>query len=369
MFQDYLNYYDNFQMLFKSSDQIRRNANSLLDESYTLPFFIKRGKGSFVYDFDQNKFVDYYLNNGSLILGHANPLITKVVKNDVSKAFVLPCPNQQKSRLANIILECYSTIDKISFYPSFFDCIKAIIQIVKVKSDNRKVLFLGEKYQLYKFHNMLSFPDFDINKIESFIQSNTFSAICLEPIKTYPSLKIYEDGFLDQIQELCKKFSLSLILDEEISGFRLSINGASGLYKIEPEIVILGPVIGGGFPLYALGLKNFHRREQKILHNEIFESLKYTAGIETIKYLKRKAPYVEMAEKVNYLKRKIINDNIKLTTLSSLFSIEGLSQTKHFIPLLEKKILLYPPIDRCHFISTCHTMDHIQKLVQYLNLV
>ncbi|MDH4128081.1 MAG: aminotransferase class III-fold pyridoxal phosphate-dependent enzyme [Spirochaetota bacterium] len=359
-------------MQFATSKNLISQASKLFLREDIYPFFVKRGKGSYLYDFDNNKFIDFFLNEGSLILGHANPKVTREIKNYVSKGFVYYLSSPLEIRLAKLIIECYKSIEIIRFTNNKYQAVNELIKQVQNVSGKEKIIFLGN----YNDHSsILNLTNFDIIELDKvlFQSHKEIAAICIEPVATKPGLTIHTQTFWDDIKNICEKYKLILILDEEITGFRLGLGGGAEYYNISPDLVILGGIIGGGFPLYAYCGKKEYFNMQVTKHNTCYSSLHYVAGIETIKYLRRENPY----NKLDFLVKKLcksVRDKYIVEGIGSIFSIK--QNNVKYSPTVENNLLnklvenhLYFNVHplQSHFISTTHTENDINKLITFLN--
>ncbi|MDH5682777.1 MAG: aminotransferase class III-fold pyridoxal phosphate-dependent enzyme, partial [Spirochaetota bacterium] len=239
-------------MIFSNSQQINKQTEKYLNQSQDKPLFMKRGKGQYIYDFDKHKFVDFRLNEGSLILGHAYPNVTKMIKNTVSKGYCAELPSPLEYRLAKTITLAYPAMNCVRFKNSKSQCIKELIEMTRNTRDKEKILFIGEGYPENNPDTMEIMTDYDLNGINDRLSRGDFGALCLEPVSVRQGLLIHDKDYFKAIEELCKDHSLLFILDEEITGFRLAAGGGTEYYGLKPDMILLGKVIGGGFPLYAV---------------------------------------------------------------------------------------------------------------------
>ncbi len=352
-------------MTYNNSRHFVDSAKELFNRKQDLGFFIKRAKGIYLYDYDHHKFIDFFLNKGSLILGHAHPRITKAIKNAVSRGYQFAQPVNLELRLAKIIMECYRGIERIKFCNSKAMALKAIIDMVKRVTQKQKTIFLGYN-GLIGFDNAISLPFFEIDELDDILSNihNDVGAICLDFLRL--PMVSYASSFFSDIRDLCNNYNLLFVLDEEVSGFRLSLGGAIEYYGLEPDIVLLGRVIGGGFPLYAVGGKSEFFNTCYNNRDSLYSPIYYTAGIETIKILKKTNPYLIMEKLVKMLCFGV--NSVKIRGMGSIFSIEkGNGYSSLADDLLKKGFFLYPPLDSLHFISTEHKEEHIIKLIDFLN--
>lgn len=354
-------------MGFKTSNSLNSQAERLFHRKNSSPFYVKKGKKSYLYDFDQNKFIDFDLNRGSLILGHAHPKTTKAVKNGVTKGYLYSQPTVLEHRLAKLVQECYPVIETIRFFPSKAQLIQEAVQICKNDSAKSKILFIGEAYQDYSSSNVIVQARFDIEEIEKSLSLNKeIGAVCLEPLSSMSNFQIHSEDYWKGLQKLFSQRSILFVLDEEITGFRLALGGGTEYFGLKPDLIFLGSVIGGGFPLYAMGGKKELFQELSPTGG-IYYPLSYLAGIETIKYLRNKNPYPNFTYFTKMICSEIQSDKAKAQGLVSIFSIqtsEGLDLTNQ---LLDNH--LYLSSSCCHFLASCHEEHEINKLIRFFQKI
>lgn len=360
-------------MNFKISNNLIKQSKTIFNRDEDLPFFIKRGKSQYIYDLDQNKYQDFYLNHGSLILGHAHPKVTKAIKNETSKGFQFSQPCNLELRLAKLIMECYPFIETIRFHLSKKEVLHEMIYSIKNYTGKERVLFIGTQYSQYftkQDQNSIILSDFGLTVIKEFIKKNysQIGGICLEPICTNPSLIIHDQVFWDEILKLCKEFNLVLLLDEDITAFRLGLSGGVGHFNIKSDLILLGNVIGGGFPLYAYaGKKDLLDKVGPDGLNHYYP-LFYAAGIETIKLLKRLSPFLHFSHLTELLCSKVQSNKINIKGTNSIFTIQSkLDDNELFKALLENHFFFRRPLSNCHFLSSEHDEQGILKLIDFFN--
>lgn len=360
-------------MNFSTSKYLISQAQSIFHKKESFPFYVKRAKGVCLYDFDQNKFIDFFLNQGSLILGHAHPKITRGIKNFVSRGYQYSLPTHLELRLAKLIIECYPSIETIRFTDSKDHVVNELINMVQRLTGKKKILFVGAGYERKLGEGMDILSHFDTTQIDAVLSKShkEIGAICLEPIATTSGLVIHNELFWDQIREITSRYQLFLILDEEITGFRLALGGGAEFFNITPDISILGSIVGGGFPLYAYGGKEEYFDMLSPNRLSLYHPIHYICGIETIKLLKRENRYAFMESLVKTLCSKTVSGRFKVQGIASIFSIshsEGAFNQNDFQNrLLEHQLFLYPPFQQSHFISTVHTEHDVSKLIDFLN--
>lgn len=340
------------------SKQLFENRKSLFNENQAAPFIIKRAKGPFLYDYDGNKYLDFHLNNGSLILGHAHPLLTKWIKNIVSKGYISNIPGNLDLRLSKLIHDSYPLMNGIYFFRSYNEVFHRILN--EVIDNNNKILCIGSKYSPLKSESIDIFEHFEIEQIKSVLKADpAIKAICIESLSVDPFLTMPSAFFWADLMSILDEFKLELILDNEYSAFR--IEESLPFEHKTPDYIILGSVIGGGFPLYGLLSKN-----KLAHHSDLYEPLNYIAGIETIKYLYREKPFETMQKMIHLLQSNIKNPEISIHSIASIFSINGIPE-EAFTSYYQKGIYLRNSFKSGQFLSCSHTEKELLKLVKILN--
>ncbi len=242
------------------------------------PPFIARGEGAFMYDIDDNKYLDFVQSWGPLIFGHCDKDIEDAVINTVKKGLSFGAPTELETDLANEIVDMYDYIDKVRFVSSGTEAVMSAIRLARGVTGKDDILKFegcyhghsdsllvqagsgmatfgtpsspGVPADLTK-HTLLC----EYNNIENlkqcFRDSNDISCIIIEPIAGNMGLVPASAEFLKACRELCDANGALLIFDEVMTGFRASLTGASGLLETKADIITFGKVIGAGMPVGA----------------------------------------------------------------------------------------------------------------------
>ena len=331
---------------------------------------IKRSKGAYLFDSHHSKLVDFFLNHGSLILGHSHPKITKALKNQISKGFVYPSPNPLPHQLAKLIRKSYPNIQNITFSYSYIHLLSLLshtIQKLHHTHKQQKILLLNTKYLptlnlTYQTYQYLY--SFDLNHIESTLNSSKkstqpFAAICTPYIHTYPQFIVQNLNYWIQLQSLCQKYHAHLVLDLQSTAFRFNT------LPISPDLILFDNTIGGGFPLFAIGSK--YPPHSSYTSSHIFSPLPFVAGIHTLKLLQFLKPSQKLLKLQQSLSLKTQNFKYHVTGYHSLFGIHKLPDSFHLLQFFQNhKIFLPKPFSQAYFLSTAHQSSHIERLISTL---
>ena len=247
------------------------------------PPFIERGEGGYIYDIDDNLYIDYVQSWGPLIFGHRDPDIETAVIDAVRKGLSFGAPTVVETRLAEEIVSLFEVIDKVRFVSSGTEAVMSALRLARgytgrddivkftgcyhghsdsllVQAGSGAVTFgnpssPGVPADLTR-HTLLA----QYNNIESvekcFADSKEgIACVIIEPIAGNMGLVPANEEFLKALRELCDAHGALLIFDEVMSGFRACLTGGQGLTTVKPDMVTLGKVIGGGMPVGAFGAR------------------------------------------------------------------------------------------------------------------
>ncbi len=247
------------------------------------PLFIERGEGGYIYDIDDNIYIDYVQSWGPLIFGHCDPDIETAVIDAARRGLSFGAPTVVETELAEEIVSLFDVIDKVRFVSSGTEAVMSALRLARgytgrddivkftgcyhghsdsllVQAGSGAVTFgnpssPGVPADLTK-HTLLA----QYNNIESvekcFADSKEgVACVIIEPIAGNMGLVPADEEFLRALRELCDMHGALLIFDEVMSGFRACLTGAQGLTTVKPDMVTLGKVIGGGMPVGAFGAR------------------------------------------------------------------------------------------------------------------
>ncbi|MCR8561879.1 glutamate-1-semialdehyde 2,1-aminomutase [Mucilaginibacter sp. BJC16-A38] len=248
---------------------------------YGTPLFIKKGDGCYLWDADDNQFIDFCCSWGPLILGHNNAKVREKVIEVMQNGMSFGAPTALENELAELIVKNNKFIEKLRFVSSGTEAVMSAIRLARGYTKRDKILKFEGCYHghtdsllvkagsgLVTFGETSSagvpkaFADETIvvalndkPAIEKAFEEfkDQIAAIIIEPVPANNGLLLQEKEFLQYLREVCTKNGALLIFDEVISGFRLGFEGAAGYYQIKPDILTYGKIIGGGLPVGCYG--------------------------------------------------------------------------------------------------------------------
>src|ERR1017187_3077878 len=248
---------------------------------YGTPLFIQKGDGCHIWDADGNQFIDFCCSWGPLILGHNNAKVREKVIEVMQNGMSFGAPTALENELAELILKHNKYIEKLRFVSSGTEAVMSAIRLARGHTKRDKILKFEGCYHghsdsllvkagsgLVTFGNTSSagVPEAFVNETivcplnnkegvrEAFSKfKNEIACIIIEPIPANNGLLLQEKSYLQFLRDITKKNGTLLLFDEVISGFRIGFTGAAGYYKIQPDIITYGKIIGGGLPVGMYG--------------------------------------------------------------------------------------------------------------------
>jgi glutamate-1-semialdehyde 2,1-aminomutase len=241
---------------------------------------IARGEGSRVWDEDGCEYVDYLIGSGPMLLGHGHPEVMEAVLEQLPKGMTFFANNAKGIELAEAIVEAVPCCEQVRFVTSGGEADMYAIRLARAYTGKPKILKFEGGYHGMSAEaqmslapskpvnfptavpdsagipngvadEMLIAPFNDLAAVASVLSEHSdVAAIIAEPLqRIIPA----QPGFLQGLRDLCDEHDVLLIFDEIVTGFRLAYGGAQERYGVTPDICTLGKIIGGGFPLAALG--------------------------------------------------------------------------------------------------------------------
>ncbi|MFT3793838.1 glutamate-1-semialdehyde 2,1-aminomutase [Flavobacterium sp.] len=248
------------------------------------PIFAKSAKGAYLYDEDDNRFVDYINSWGPMVLGHAYEPVVQAVIEKAKLGTSFGMPTELETEIAKLAVSMVPNIDKIRFVNSGTEACMSAVRLARGFTKRDKIIkFSGcyhghsDAFLIQAGSGAVTFgtPNSpgvtqgtakdtllarynDLENVAALIEANPneIAAIIIEPVAGNMGCVPPQNDFLRGLRQLCDANGILLIFDEVMTGFRLAKGGAQELYNVKADIVTFGKVIGGGLPVGAFAARH-----------------------------------------------------------------------------------------------------------------
>ena len=384
------------------------------------PVFISSGRGSQIEDIDGNRYIDYVLSWGPLILGHANPGVVRAVKAAATKGTSFGAPTLLETRLARLIRQYMPSIEKVRMVNSGTEATMSALRLARGYTGRDLVV----KFQgCYHGHvdallvqagsaattlgapdspgipksfarSTLNLPYNDINAVKRTCRrfGRKIACIIVEPVAGNMGVVPPKPGFLEGLRKVTKQYGILLIFDEVMTGFRVARGGAQEIYSVEPDLTTLGKIVGGGLPVGAYGGRR-DIMDAVLPVGKVFQAgtlsgnpLAMTAGIATLEQLRKRSVYKELNDMSEALAKGLHNVaqeagastfHTRVGSMQCMFfskkpvtdyTTATLSNTQayadFFHGMLRQGIYFAPSQFEAAFLSTKHTQQDINRTIR-----
>jgi glutamate-1-semialdehyde 2,1-aminomutase len=301
------------------------------------PIFIKKAKGTYLYDANDNRYIDYIASWGPMILGHAYEPVVKAIQEYAVYSTSYGAPTELEIEMAELILSMVPNVEMIRMVSSGTEACMSALRLARGYTGKNKVIkfdghyhghadsFLVKAGSGVATFNIQTVPGItagvandtlvasynNLEEVQQLVAENKdeIAAIILEPVAGNMGCILPQQGFLEGLRKICDAENIVLIFDEVMTGFRLASGGAQEMFNIKADLVTYGKVIGGGMPVGAFGGRKELMQHIAPLGN-VYQAgtlsgnpIAMIAGYTTLKHLKENpSVYKELEDKTTYLK-------------------------------------------------------------------
>ncbi|RTR38987.1 glutamate-1-semialdehyde-2,1-aminomutase [Shewanella canadensis] len=245
------------------------------------PRFIEKADGAYIYDADGNAYIDYVGSWGPMILGHNHPKIREAVLAAVENGLSFGAPTELEVTMAEKVIEMVPSMEQVRMVSSGTEATMSAIRLARGFTSRDKILKFEGCYhghadcllvkagsgaltlgqpsspgipEDFAKHTLTATYN-DLESVKALFEQypEEISCIILEPVAGNMNCIPPVDGFLQGLRAICDQYGALMIIDEVMTGFRVSKSGAQGYYGVTPDLTTLGKVIGGGMPVGAFG--------------------------------------------------------------------------------------------------------------------
>ncbi len=306
------------------------------------PLFIGKAKGAYLYDADNNKYIDYIASWGPMILGHAYEPVVKAIQEQVIYSTSYGAPTGLEVKMAELIKSMVPNVDLIRMVSSGTEACMSAIRVARGYTGKNKIIkfegcyhghadsFLVKAGSGVATFNIQTVPGVtagvsndtltcaynDLTAVEKLVEENKneIAAIIVEPVAGNMGCILPQPGFLEGLRKICDTENIIFIFDEVMTGFRLAKGGAQEKLNINADLITYGKVIGAGMPVGAFGGKK-HIMEVVAPLGNVYQAgtlsgnpIAMIAGCTLLNELNNNPSiYNELEEKTIYLKDGLEN--------------------------------------------------------------
>ncbi|MBN1960217.1 MAG: glutamate-1-semialdehyde 2,1-aminomutase [Deltaproteobacteria bacterium] len=246
------------------------------------PVFMVRGEGAYLFDADNNQYIDYVCSWGPLILGHAPSVVIAAIDEATQNGTSLGWATEREIELAERMVKILPAVEKIRFVNSGTEATMSALRVARGYTNREKIVKFSGCYHghadsllsasagsgvatlgipgsagvtIGAVKDTITLAYNDLDQVEDTFRQygETIAAVIIEPIAANMGLVIPLPGYLQGLRQLCDHYGILLIFDEVITGFRLAKGGAQAYFNIKPDLSTFGKIIGGGLPVGAYG--------------------------------------------------------------------------------------------------------------------
>jgi glutamate-1-semialdehyde 2,1-aminomutase len=382
------------------------------------PVYIDKATGPYIIDSNGKQYIDYVGSWGPMILGHAHPGVVETVKQAAEKGLSFGAPTEIETRMAEKVVELVPSLDMVRMVSSGTEATMSALRLARGFTGRDKIVKFEGCYHghsdalLVKAGSgaltlgvpsspgvpasvaadtiTLVYNDSESVKSAFAEMGEQIACIIVEPVAGNMNCIPPEEGFLQTLREVCDQYGSVLIFDEVMTGFRVGLHGAQGLYGVTPDMTTLGKVIGGGMPVGAFGGKR-EIMEYLAPVGPVYQAgtlsgnpVAMAAGLKTLELISTAGFYdtvtAQTEKLVAGIKDKAQQAGVALTTnqVGSMFGlffsendkISRFSQVmacdqerfkRFFHAMLVEGVYLAPSAFEAGFVSATHNDDVIEK--------
>ncbi|GAB2892787.1 glutamate-1-semialdehyde 2,1-aminomutase [Microbulbifer echini] len=384
------------------------------------PLFIRRAEGAYLFDADEKRYIDYVQSWGPMVLGHAHPEVIEAVVEQAQSGLSFGAPTELETELAEELCRLWPNMDLVRFVNSGTEATMSAIRLARGFTGRDKIVKFEGCYHGHSdsllvkagsgaltmgvpsspgvpaalADHTITLSYNDAEGVRSCFEAlgDQIACIIVEPVAGNMNCIPPVPGFLEALREVCDQHGALLILDEVMTGFRVSLTGAQGFYGIEADITTLGKVIGGGMPVGAFGGKR-EIMEHIAPLGPVYQAgtlsgnpVAMVAGLETLRLVEEPSFYEPLVARTNHLVEGILaagkaagipitankagtmfgfffTEEPQVTNYQQVIACNNQRFNQFFHGMLEEGIYLAPASYEAGFMSSAHSDEDIEATI------
>jgi glutamate-1-semialdehyde 2,1-aminomutase len=384
------------------------------------PRFFVRGRGAYLWDADDRRYIDYVGSWGPAILGHAHPEVVRAVQESARDGLSFGAPTEAEIEMAETLCSLLPSVELVRLVSSGTEATMSALRLARGHTGRSKIVKFegcyhghGDSLLVKAGSGALTFGQpssagvppaiagetlvlsyNDLDQVSSAFRDHPdeIAGVIVEPVAGNMNLIAPAPGFLPGLRQLCDRYGAVLIFDEVMTGFRVQLSGAQGLYGVRPDLTTLGKVIGGGMPVGAFG------GSRAIMHKiaplgPVYQAgtlsgnpVAVAAGLATLKAIQKPGFYEALATRTKALVDGLSGAAAKAGAKFCAQSVGGMfglyfaprvpqgyaevmacdkeAFSRFFHRMLAAGVYLAPSAFEAGFVSAAHTAEDIRRTVQ-----
>jgi len=272
--------------------------NTLIPGEY--PIYAARGQGAYLWDVDGNRFLDFILAYGIIVLGYCDPDVDEAAIEEIRQGFAFPLTRPVQNELAELLVEVIPCAEMVHFFKTGSDATTAAVRLARIVTGREKIVRWGYNgwhdwcclreagIPRHVREDVLTFRYNDLDSLEDVLRAHRDQVACviMMPLEIEPP----QPGFLAGVKELAHQHGAIFILDEMRSGFHLALGGAQEYYGVTPDMATFSKALSNGYALSVLAGRRdlMSAMSQTYVSSTFFtNSIAMAAAVATIRKLQR----------------------------------------------------------------------------------